>query len=73
MCGNFQYFPGNLFSLFTGIVYYVLDKVHFQNIMLTMLIITKKQGLEKIIFKKSIVALQNGMLMVHIEMKKEKF
>ena len=38
--------------LFTGIVYYVLDKVHFQNIMLTMLIITKKQGLEKIIFEK---------------------
>ncbi|MFQ9523631.1 MAG: DUF2179 domain-containing protein [Phascolarctobacterium faecium] len=38
--------------MFTGIVYYVLDKVHFQNIMLTMLIITKKQGLEKIIFEK---------------------
>lgn len=38
--------------LFTGIAYYVLDKVHFQNIMLTMLIITKQRGLEKIIFDK---------------------
>lgn len=38
--------------LFTGIVYYVLDKVHLQNIMLTMLIITKKHGLEKMIFEK---------------------
>lgn len=38
--------------LFTGIFYYVLDKVHFQNIMLTMMIITKKQGLEKIVFEK---------------------
>lgn len=45
--------PQAIYSvLFTGIVYYVLDKVHFQNIMLTMLIITKKQGLEKIIFEK---------------------
>lgn len=38
--------------LFTGIVYYVLDKVHLQNIMLTMLIITKKHGLEKMFLKR---------------------
>ncbi len=36
---------------FTGIVYYVLDKIHFSNIMLTLTIITKKEGLENIIFE----------------------
>ena len=74
-CGNFQYFPGNLFSFVLRVSFIMLlDKVHFQNINADDADHYEKARIGKDnLRKKSIVALQNGMLMVHIEMKKEKF